>query len=177
MFSKKRVFSNNKIVNYIDYNNLKNGCETLKTIKCSNNTAILKQFKNHQSWQTLSNAYFPYIDNHVIEVSPVTNLYESSESYIEDPININNCQIEKNILYPNGKIVARKQVTKQFPSNIDLSKWCNKHYECEPCNKTNKPDECEPCNKTNKPNKCKCCKKTYKQYDCVLCKNARNLFI
>lgn len=165
MFSKKRVFSNNKIVNYIDYNNLKNGCETLKTIKYANNTAILKQFKNHQSWQTLSNAYFPYIDNHVIEVSSVTNLYESSESYIEDPININNCQIERNILYPTGKIFARKQVTKQFPSNIDLSKWCtknNEHYDCEPCNKSHD---------------CKCCNKTYKHKKCGLCKNARDLFI
>ena len=166
MFSKKRVFSNNKIVNYIDYNNLKNGCETLKTIKYANNTAILKQFKNHQSWQTLSNAYFPYIDNHVIEVSPVTNLYESSESYIEDPININNCQIEQNILYPNGKIVAKKQVTKQFPSNIDLSKWCNK------CNLNININ-----NERYNSDDCGCCKKTYKHKKCGLCKNARNLFI
>ena len=169
--SLKRVFSNNKVVNYIDYNNLKNGCETLKTIKYDNNIAILKQFKNHQSWQTLSKAYFPYInDNYVESICPLTNLYDSTESYRNcDDNDImlynNNCQINKNILYPNGKIIARKQVIQQFPSNIDVSKWCKNNNKIINNITYNKEDyNCEIC-------------KTYKYKNCGLCRNARNLFI
>ena len=42
----KRVFSNSNIeVDYINYYNIKSGCEILKTIKQENNIAIINKFK------------------------------------------------------------------------------------------------------------------------------------
>lgn len=166
MISKKRIFSNNKITNYCDYNNNKNGCETLKTIKTYDNQAILKQFKSYKTWQILSASYFSHFDNSSIEPCYVKNLYDSNKSYIDDDecYTKNICELEKNILYPQGKIIEKKTVIQQFPSNIYLNNWCNINR----CNINKIPI---PRHK----NKCDCGYKTTKK--CGLCKNASALFI
>jgi hypothetical protein len=171
----KRVFTKNDInLNYQDYNKLISGIETLKTIKKEDNLAILKQFKNYQNWQTLSSAYFPFIDNNNVEITDLKNIFQANESFIDNDCETN-CQIntcKKEILYPYGKIISKKIINPQFPTDIYLCRWCNnkpKHIEIdthivhEPCNKCcKKPDN-------------KCCKKPDSK--CSLCKNARELFI
>jgi len=143
MSSKKRVFATNNIVNYNDLYQLKNGCEILKTVKNNDNNAILKQFINYKQWQTLNKAYFTFIDNDAIEVNRVRDLYNSNNSYSNNDCdneyysNCNNdcnngCNCSKkcnnecnNELYLRGKIIIKKNIAQQFPSNIVICKWCN----------------------------------------------------
>lgn len=169
----KRVFTKNDInLNYQDYNKLISGIETLKTIKAEDNLAILKKFNNYQNWQTLSTAYFPFIDNNNIKLKYLKNIFDANESFIDNDychkdINDNKdiCKLNMNILYPYGKIVSKKIITPQFPTNIYLCRWCNNKstpIELKPC------DNCPE--KKNDP-----CKKPSSK--CNLCKNARELFI
>lgn len=103
----KRVFTKNDInLNYQDYNKLISGIETLKTIKMTNNLAVLKQFKNYQNWQTLNSAYFPFIDNNSLQIAQLKNIFDANESFIDKDCEINTCN--KDILYPYGKIISKK---------------------------------------------------------------------
>jgi len=169
MIVKNRIFSNNKIINYCDYNNNKNGCETLKTIKTYDNQAILKKFKSYKTWQILSASYFSHFENNSLESCYVKNLYDSNKSYIDDECYTKNiCELEKNILYPQGKIIEKKTVIQQFPSNIYLNNWCNINR----CDINKIPI---PCHKEKKKCECNCVYKCEKK--CGLCKNATALFI
>jgi len=182
----KRVFTKNDInLNYQDYNKVISGIETLKTIKKADNLAILKQFKNYQNWQTLSSAYFPFIDNNSLQITNLKNIFDANESFIDKDcltnLEINTCN--KEILYPYGKIVSKKIINPQFPTNIYLCRWCNnkpKHIETtrhtvyEPYNKY--------CKKTNNNNKCCssckcCCKKPssifLEKYNSKCCKSCK----
>jgi hypothetical protein len=174
MYTKKRIFTKNDVnLNYNDYNKLKNGVEILKTIKSEDNLAILKQFNNYNNWQTLSSAYFPFIDNNSVEVTFVKNLFSANESYTckeEMADNTNMCN--NNVLYPYGKIISKKSINPQFPTNIYLHKWCNSNKS-----KLNEEiyDDCNPSSSShNSSTPCDCKKKIKK---CNLCKNARALFI
>ena len=167
MYTYKRIFTKNDInLNYQDYNKLKNGIQTLKTIKAEDNLSILKQFNSYQSWQTLSSAYFPFIDNNTFEVSSLKNIYHANESFIDRKEDISeNDSMCKNVLYPYGKIVSKKIINPQFPSNIYICKWCNNKPKLKPLLYEIDDSIVENCN----------CKKKYKH--CSLCKNARALFI
>jgi hypothetical protein len=148
----KRVFTKNDLDNnYNDYNSIKSGSEILKTIKSQDKNAILNQFKNYNSWQTLSSAYFKYIDNTELDLTYLKNIYNSNESFIDEshkPIS-NICISEKNILYPYGKIVTKRVAHPYFPSNLYLCRWCNnkninnnvKHIE--KCSSVEKPSSVE----------------------------------
>lgn len=167
MYTSKRIFTKNDInLNYQDYNKLKTGIQTLKTIKAEDNLAILKQFNSYRSWQTLSSAYFPFIDNSNFEVSSLKSIYDANESFTdrkEDILENNN--MCKNVLYPYGKIVSKQIENPQFPSNIYICKWCNNKPKLKPSLYEIDDSILENCN----------CKKKYKH--CRLCKNARALFI
>ena len=167
----KRVFTKNDInLNYQDYNKLINGIETLKTIKAEDNFAILNKFNNYQNWQTLSTAYFPFIDNNNVELVNLKNIFDANESFIDNDChkdikdNKDMCKLNMNILYPYGKIVSKKIINPQFPTDIYLCRWCNK----------SRPIELKPCD-TCPEKKKNCCKKPTSK--CNLCKNARELFI
>lgn len=128
----KRVFTKNDMnINYKDYNTIKSGNEILKAVKAEDNNALLSKFENYNSWQTLSASYFRHLDNNALEISYVKSLYDSDESFIDEkcdrPINISGCSSQRNILYPYGNIISKKEVTPFFPSNIYLCKWCNKN--------------------------------------------------
>lgn len=175
--SNKRIFSNGEIIYYSDYTRIKSGCEILKTIKGQDRDAVLNQFRNHQTWQTLSKAYYPYINNDACDISYIKDLYNSSESYIiEDKCYKNysnyddNTQCNKNVLYPYGNIVVKKVVVEQFPSAIHLCNWCNNKRDIE-CKYRYKCDNISPC--PPKKDECNCARKKH----CGLCKNARPLFI
>jgi hypothetical protein len=124
----KRVFTKNDLdINYHDYNTIKNGSEILKTIKSENKNAILNKFKNFNSWQTISSAYFKYINNDELELTYLKNIYNSNESFtyeLCEPI-IDLCASEKNTLYPYGKIITKRVTNPSFPSNLYLCRWCN----------------------------------------------------
>lgn len=127
----KRVFSRNNLdINYKDYNTIKSGNEILKAVKYNDNNAILNKFTSYNSLQALSASYFKYLDNNTTEISYVKNLYETNESFIDTNciplITANSCLSEKNILYPYGNIIPKKEISPVFPSNIYLCKWCNK---------------------------------------------------
>ena len=204
MSSKKRVFATNNIVNYNDLYKIKNGCEVLKTIKNENNHAILKQFKNYKQMQELNKAYFMFIDNDAIEVNNIRDLYNSNNSYSHNECNddcssckknkndcnkcnmkynneCNECNIKcnnecNNELYLKGKILVKKTIPQQIPSNILICKWCNNN------NKIHPDDVLHHSLKKNKiQNFCNCkCFKTkdnLKYSNCSLCKNAKQLFI
>lgn len=160
----KRVFTkNNSNINYKDYYNVKSGNEILKAVKLEDNNAILSKFINYNSWQTLSTSYFKNLDSNVIDISYVKSLYNSNESFIDETCKqttVEGCQLEKNILYPYGKIISKKEVTQFFPSNIYLCKWCNKN--AKPLNlKQTSFNECD-----RKQPICSC-----------ECKKYKNLFI
>ena len=146
MSLKKRVFSNNLIRNYIDYNNLKNGCEHLKTIKHIDNNAVLKQFKNYESKQSLSNAYFTYTDDK-IEICPITCLTETNNSFVDNHhLNKTVCQQERLVLFPTGKTIKKNKILSPL-STINLSNWCNNKnynidYLCDSGEHMIKTDEC-----------------------------------
>lgn len=95
-----------------------------------------------------------------------------------------NCECNKkcnnkcnNELYLQGKIVVKKTIPQQFPSNIIMCKWCNN-------NKIKSQDILHHNLKKNKMYdfckcKCKClqAKDDIKCSSCSLCKNAKQLFI
>jgi hypothetical protein len=69
--SKQRVFSHNKDLNYIDFNQNRNGSEILKTIKivCQSitnnerdNYNEINRFKNHSDFLTLTKSNYNYLD-------------------------------------------------------------------------------------------------------------------
>lgn len=125
----KRVFTKNELdINYHDYNTVKNGSEILKTIKSENKNAILNKFKNYNSWQTITSAYFKYINNNELDLTYLKNIYNSNESFIDElckPITHDICILEKNTLYPYGKIITKRVTNPTFPSKIYLCRWCN----------------------------------------------------
>jgi hypothetical protein len=124
----KRVFTKNNLdINYADYNSVKSGSEILKAIKSENKNAVLKQFKNFNSWQTMTSAYFKYIDNKEVNLTYLKNIYNSNESFIDKSCETipNTCDSEKNILYPYGKIITKRIVNPSFPTNLYLCRWCN----------------------------------------------------
>lgn len=185
----KRVFSrDNYNINYKDYYTLKNGNEVLKTLKSEDTNTVINKFTNYNSWQTLSASYFKNLDE-PIEFSYVNFLYNSNESFIDKTfeelvINETNCSSEKNVLYPYGKIISKKEAVPFFPSNIYLCKWCNKNknlpvFNLALQNNINKKKY------TKNTTTCDCeCKKKI-QYECE-CKNTpcdckcqkyKNLFI
>lgn len=127
----KRVFTKNDLdINYHDYNTVKTGSEILKAIKSENKNAILNQFKNYNSWQTISSAYFKHINNNELDFGYLKNIYNSNESFIYEscePIT-HTCTSEKNILYPYGQIISKRVINPSFPSNIYLCRWCNNKH-------------------------------------------------
>ena len=167
----KRVFTKSDInLNYQDYNKLISGIETLKTIKREDNLAVLKQFGSYQNWQTLNTSYFPFIDNNSVEITYLKNIFDANESFIEKACDTDIldkkdvCKSNMNTLYPYGKIVSKKIVNPQFPTNIYLCRWCNNKPKANENVTYIRDDLCN-----------KCCKKYVKK--CSLCKNARQLFI
>ena len=167
----KRVFTKNDInLNYQDYNKLISGIETLKTIKREDNLAVLKQFGSYQSWQTLNISYFPFINNNSVEITYIKNIFDANESFIEKTCDTDIlekkdlCKSNMNTLYPYGKIVSKKIVNPQFPTNIYLCRWCNNKPKANENVTYIRDDLCN-----------KCCKKYSKR--CSLCKNAKQLFI
>lgn len=163
----KRVFTKNDLnINYKDYYTLKSGNEILKAVKIEDNNAILSKFINYNSWQTLSTSYFKNLDSNIVDISYVKSLYNSDESFIDESCRQSidmNCQLEKNTLYPYGKIISKKEVTQFFPSNIYLCNWCNKNTKPIDlkCLKQTCFKEEYICDK--KPPICKCECKKYKK--------------
>lgn len=172
IYPNKRVFTRENLnMNYNDYNRCKRGIEILKTIKREDNIARIDQFKGYNEWQTLSNAYFKYINNDEFEESYIKGLYNSSDSYINNAHIIQDkspCYNNKNTLYPYGNIIEKKEFSQFFPSNIMMCRWCNNK-------KTNNP-VINDISIGNINYDC-CCKKYNKNEICKLCKNARPLFI
>jgi hypothetical protein len=175
MYTSKRVFNKNDInLNYRDYNKIKNGIEILKTIKTENNLAILKQFTNYNSLQTLSSAYYPFIDNNTVDVTYLKNIYNANESFTYNEEDLDDISMCKNTLYPYGKIISKKIINPQFSTNIYLCKWCN-----------NKPKIQQNLYEVDESYSHDCnCKSDIKHCNyknnikhCNLCKNARALFI
>jgi hypothetical protein len=174
----KRVFSNKDLtIDYKDYNKIKNGCEILKTIKREDPNAILNQFKNYNSWQSINTAYFKYIDINRSHIGYLTDLYSANESFIEKscPTDLNICKQEKNILYPYGNIIEKTNTITYFPTKICLNQWCNKNvvkdndndnncikedYSCseETCSCSKETDSCSE-------ETCSCSKETYSYSD------------
>lgn len=166
MYTSKRIFTKNDInLNYQDYNKVKSGIQTLKTIKTEDNLAILKQFNSYRSWQTLTFAYYPFVDNNTFDVIYLKNIYDANESFNKKEDNLENDSMCKNVLYPYGKIVSKRIVNPQFPANIYMCRWCNNKPKVKPLLYEINESFIEDCN----------CKKNNKH--CSLCKSARALFI
>jgi len=126
MYTSKRVFTrDDNSINYHDYYKLKDGVQILKTIKSRDKLAVLNQFNSYESFQKLSSSYFPFIDNNSTELSYVKNIYNDNESFINKEKIVENNTMCKNVLYPYGKIVTKKNINQQFPTNIQLCNWCN----------------------------------------------------
>jgi hypothetical protein len=128
MYTSKRIFTKDNInLNYHDYNKFKNGITILTQIKAEDNLAVLNQFNSYQSFQQLSSAYFPFIDNNTTEISYIKNIYDDNQSFTIK--NIENNNMCKNVLYPYGKIFTKKNINPQFPTKIELCKWCNEEQK------------------------------------------------
>jgi len=156
----KRVFSNKDLtIDYKDYNKIKNGCEILKTIKNEDTNAIINQFKNYNIWQSINSAYFKYIDNDN-DISYLTDLYSANESFIDKscPIDLSICEQEKNVLFPYGNVIQKKEIITYFPTKICLNKWCAKKEVKDDHNKQKEDcprpitNDCKKCN-SKKPRK------------------------
>jgi len=126
MYTSKRIFTkDNNNINYQDYYKVKDGIQILKTIKAKDNLAILNQFNSYELFQKLSSAYFPFIDNNTFELSYLKNIYNDNESFMNREKTLENDTMCRNVLYPYGKIATKKIINPQFPTNIQLCKWCN----------------------------------------------------
>jgi hypothetical protein len=162
MYTSNRVFTKcDNVINYNDYYKLKDGTQILKTIKSRDNLAILKQFNSYENFQKMSASYFPLIDNNTVEFSYVKNIYNDNESFIVKEKSIEDEIMCKDTLYPYGKIITKKKVNPQFPTNIELCKWCNQkpnkniqlnnieEVMIKNCNSIKSNDNCELLELTN----------------------------
>lgn len=167
--SKKRVFANEHTIYYSDFIPLKNGIVCLKSIKSQPNSknAVLNRFISYNQFQTLAGAYYLYAQCNKLpncyqeSIRNLTNSYKSYFKTYTDCSNNRHDECDQQFIYPKGLINTSKKNIYQFPSKLDMEKWCN-----------SKPEICNECVITKKshcccPNRCKT----------GLCKNARNLFI
>jgi hypothetical protein len=119
---------------------------------------------------TTSGIYQLYASSVAASNSKIENIFDANESFIDNDCdkdikdNKDMCKLNMNILYPYGKIVSKKIINPQFPTDIYLCRWCNK----------SRPIQLKPCD-TCPEKKKNCCKKPISK--CNLCKNARELFI
>lgn len=167
--SKKRVFANEHTIYYSDFIPLKNGIVCLKSIKSQpySKNAVLNRFISYNQFQSLTSAYYLFAQCNKIpkcHQESIRNLNNSYKSFFKTNIDCfkkRDDQCDQKFIYPKGLINIPKKDIYQFPSKLDMDKWCNSI-----------PDICNECNVTKKshcrcPNRCKT----------GLCKNARNLFI
>ena len=144
---KNRVFSNNTLLNYNEYNNKKIGKSLLDNIYSrgaysadSNYTVkqnIITQFLDYNTFLLLSKAYFNLYEydnkfKHPTTILNATNsflCYEKLLSHIQDCdhccnckniVEINKCREIKNILYPYG-LYMNDQHNLFYPFQLDLN--------------------------------------------------------
>jgi hypothetical protein len=178
MSSKKRVFSTNNNINYNDYIKIRSGSEILSAVKYNNKTGIIDKFTNYNQFITLSDAYYKGVDLDKCDIYPTRDLNNSNISYVVGNKHvygndiIDNCELEKQVLYPYGFYKSNKNPNIFFPYKICMENWCQKKVNCfqydNKCSNNNCNNECNNnCNKN-------CCSKKCKT---GLCKNAKPLFI
>lgn len=172
MSSKKRVFSTQNDINYKDYISQKIGSETLKSVKNNNQNLTINRFVNYEQFLALTKGYYKHLHLDKCDLYPTTNLYNSNISFVtindDEKFVKNECELNKQFLYPYGFFESKKIVNQHFPSKICLENWCSKNTVCRDyinfdVNNDN--------NTNNNYNKCK------KKCKTGLCKNAKPLFI
>ena len=202
MTSKKRVFSNDNNLNYIDYIKIKNGSECLKLVKKDDKNGIINKFANYDQFLALSSGFYKYSNLDKCDIYPTRDLYNSNLSFVTrdnyDSIKKNECELIKPVLYPYGVYHTNKITNQRFPSKICLENWCNKKRNCliitekfrnintdnnndstnnDSTNNDNTNNYNNNNNNNNNNSSIKDCNCYNKKCKTGLCKNARPLFI
>ena len=134
--TQRRVFSTPHTINFIDYNNLKNGNEVIKTTKNNNEYAIFNKYISYAQRKTINNSYFNFLNNEINVISPLGNLRNNNTSFLspQNKNNLedhnNNCILNNNQLLPHGNIIKKGTTAQSFNNNLKISKWCNKYANC-----------------------------------------------
>jgi len=188
---QKRIFATNHTLDYKDVYSLKNGTEILNAVKRENNHAVLNQYRNYQQLNTLHSAYFPLLDNNIIIVENVTNLYNANESFVDlapssgNHHSTSDCTSCKRIpvnpttkdcwehcrqsssLKGRGQLLSKKRAV-PYDSAVSTMYLCNWNN----CSKTRPENPFSRCHCTKPSNRCHC-----STHSCSLCKNTKPLFI
>jgi len=146
IISNKRVFSNDKNINYQDYMNQKKGIALIHHQQ-SIGTQKLKTFLSYQDFLILTQTFFLYSQNFpLVKKSPFT-IYQATVSKVsyekfnhhisscafclnvKDPEDFLKCREIQQILYPYGHFFQNEKKI-YYPSTLDLTQWCNQ------CNKS-----------------------------------------
>jgi hypothetical protein len=141
--SSKRVFANDKDINFNEYTKNKMGIEILKNIRSKKESALLTRFFSYDRFILLTKTYFKYCKRSSSEVLIPINIYNTNTSFVcyesllshikdcndckycKDISQLYNCQELKGILYPYGLYIANN-----IPNGINLHKritiddWC-----------------------------------------------------
>lgn len=145
MSSSKRVFANEKDMNFNEYIKNKMGIEIIKNSKSKNKE--FNYFLSYDRFILLTKTYFKYIQNNSSGIMIPTNIYNTNTSFIcyqsllshikdcnhckccKDVLKLCECHELKGILYPYGLYIS-----KNIPNNFYLHKrftlddWC---IDCE----------------------------------------------
>jgi len=141
MSASKRVFANEKDMNFNEYVKNKMGIEIIKNNKSKNKE--FNYFLSYDRFILLTKTYFKYSQNNSIGIMIPTNIYNTNTSFIcyqsllshikdcnhckycKDVLNLCECHELKGILYPYGLYIS-----KNIPNNFYLHKrftlddWC-----------------------------------------------------
>lgn len=164
--TERRVFSTTHTLNYIDYNNSKNGNEIIKTTKNNNEHTIFNKYLSYAQRKTINKSYFNFFKNEINVIGQIGNLRDNNNSFLSpqnknilDEVN-NDCILNVQMLLPRGNIIKTDTTPQSFNHNLNISKCCeiknNKHIISN-ISKMNVSYECK-CYKINNDLKCICCK-------------------
>jgi hypothetical protein len=146
--SKKRVFSNNKDINYQDYMNNKKGIALIHYQK-SIGRQKMNRFLSYQEFLILTRTFFLYSQKHRNLLKAPFTIYQATISkvsydktnehisscdfclHVKDPQDFLKCREFLNVLYPYGHYLSESQEI-YYPSTLDLTKWCSFCNDKEP---------------------------------------------
>lgn len=147
--NSKRVFANDKDINFNEYTKNKMGIEILKNIRSKKESAGLIRFLSYDRFILLTKTYFKYWKRNSPEIMIPINIYNTNTSFIcyqsllshikdcndckngKDILHICNCKEVKGILYPYGLYIANN-----IPNGINLHKRISLDDWCLTCDET-----------------------------------------
>ena len=182
--NSKRVFANDKDINFNEYTKNKMGIEILKNIRSKKESPVLTRFYSYERFILLTKTYFKYWKKISPEILIPINIYNTITSFVcyqsllsnikdcndckycKDILHLCNCNCKelKGILYPYGLYISNN-----IPNGINLHKrvtlddWCLTCEEPVPLESIYEESEPESEFVVDLPSNCSACSSSKNQ--------------